>query len=150
MTLIVSSIRHAAFVVSNLENSLKFYQGMLGLELYRREIEVGDFIDKLTGINSVELEWAKLIIPKGGLIELLQYHSHPDLKNFHHDGAPSNKLGSSHVALTVHGLENIYSKIKAGGYITKSPVLLSPNGKAKILYAHDPDGSIIELIEDLP
>jgi len=51
--------------------------------------------------------------------------------------------------LTVHDLDNLYSKIKSGGYITKSPVLLSPNGKAKILYAHDPDGSILELIEDL-
>ena len=74
----ISSIRHIGFVVTDLEKSLKFYSGILGLELYRRYTEKGDFIDNLTGLKGVTLEWAKLIIPSGGLIELLQYHSHPD------------------------------------------------------------------------
>ena len=145
----VSSIRHAAFVVSDLERSLEFYQGILGLELYRRFTEEGEFIDDLTGFKSVKLEWVKLVIPKGGLIELLQYHSHPDMDNIYSQGAPSNKMGSSHVALTVHGLDEIYADIRKAGYITKSPVLMAPGGGAKILYAHDPDGAILELIEDL-
>ena len=145
----VSSIRHAAFVVSDLERSLEFYQTILGLELYRRFTEEGEFIDDLTGFRNVKLEWAKLIIPNGGLIELLQYHSHPDDDNIYAQGAPSNKMGSSHVALTVHGLDEIYNDIQKAGLTTKSPVLMSPNGKAKILYAHDPDGAILELIEDL-
>ena len=136
-------------MVSDLERSLEFYQGVLGLELYRRFTEEGKFIDELTGITCVKLEWAKLIIPKGGLIELLQYHSHPDDYNIYEEGAPSNKMGSSHVALTVHGLDEIYADIRKAGYTTKSPVLTAPSGKAKILYAHDPDGGILELIEDL-
>ena len=145
----VSSIRHAAFVVSDLENSLRFYQGILQLELYRRFVEEGEFIDKLTGLKNVKLEWAKFIIPSGGLIELLQYHTHPDKNNIMVKGFPSNKMGSSHVALTVHGLEDIYSNIIKSGYSTKSEILVAPGGKAKILYAHDPDGAILELIEDI-
>jgi catechol 2,3-dioxygenase-like lactoylglutathione lyase family enzyme len=146
----ISSIRHAAFVVRNMDESLKFYSGVLGLAIYRRQFEEGSFIDKLTGIEHVRLEWAKLIIPKGGLIELLQYHTHPDPTGANPPvPSPSNKLGSSHVALTVRDLSTLYKDLVANGYTCKSEPLISDNGKAKILYAHDPDGAILELIEDI-
>ena len=146
----ISSIRHIGFVVTNLEESLKFYSDILELELYRRFTEKGDFIDNLTGIKDVTLEWAKLIIPNGGLIELLQYHSHPDSAvNEKVKPSHSNKLGSSHVALTVNDLSTLYERLINHGYTCKSKPLITENGKAKILYAHDPDGSILELIEDI-
>ena len=145
----ISSIRHVGFVVSNLEDSLKFYSGILNLEIYRQYTEHGDFIDSLTGIKGVTLEWAKLIIPSGGLIELLQYHSHPESFESRDTGFPSNRLGCSHVALTVDDLAHIYDRLIESGYTCKSAPLIAPGGKAKILYCHDPDGAILELIEDL-
>mgnify|MGYP003956536401 CR=1 FL=1 len=146
----ISSIRHVGFVVKDLEESLKFYSGILGLEVYRRFTEEGDFIDSLTGIKKVKLEWIKLIIPKAGLIELLQYHSHPDLDVLDKvNRGASNRLGCSHVALTVNDLSALYERLKDQGYTCKSKPLISENGKAKILYAHDPDGAILELIEDI-
>ena len=60
----ISSIRHVGFVVKDLEESLKFYHEVLGLEIYRRFTEGGDFIDSLTGLKKVKLEWVKLIIPQ--------------------------------------------------------------------------------------
>jgi catechol 2,3-dioxygenase-like lactoylglutathione lyase family enzyme len=94
----ISSIRHVGFVVTNLEESLKFYSGILELEIYRRYTENGPFIDSLTGMKGVSLEWVKLIIPNGGLIELLQYHSHPmsdqEASNFE-----SNRLGCSQCSI---------------------------------------------------
>ena len=147
----VSSIRHAGIVVRDLDKSLAFYSGILGLELYRRQIEAqGEFIDRLVGINQVILEWAKVIIPSGGLIELLQYHSHPDPEvDKKPETYPSNKLGCSHVCLTVDNLSELYDKLIDNGYVCNSEPLLSPDGKVKILYCHDPDGVVLELIEDL-
>ncbi|MDC1023397.1 VOC family protein, partial [Alphaproteobacteria bacterium] len=137
----ITSIRHAAFVVSDLETSLKFYSDILGLKVYRRYVEEGDFIDTLTGIKSVKLEWVKLIIPQGGLIELLQYHSHPDTdKSNNLTRSSSNRLGCSHVALTVEDLSKLYKKIISHGFSCKSEPLIAPGGRAKILYCHDPDG----------
>lgn len=133
-----------------MEESLRFYSGVLGLSIYKRQFEEGSFIDSLTGIAHLRLEWVKLIIPNGGLIELLQYHSHPDPAAS--DIAvlsPSNKLGSSHVALTVSDLSTLYKDLINKGYTCKSEPLITENGKAKILYAHDPDGAILELIEDI-
>jgi catechol 2,3-dioxygenase-like lactoylglutathione lyase family enzyme len=145
----ISSIRHIGFVVTDLEESLKFYSGILGLELYRRFTEEGDFIDDLTGLKGVTLEWAKLIIPSGGLIELLQYHSHPNSSSTNKKGKDSNLLGCSHAALTVKDLTKLYKNLIEAGYTCKSEPLIAPGGKAKILYCHDPDGAILELIEDI-
>lgn len=145
----VAGFRHVGIVVRDIEKSLAFYQEVLGMEVYRRYVEEGPFIDELTGIQNVKLEWVKLIIPKGGLLELLQYHSHPDPETFTAPTlAPSNALGCSHVALTVKNLDELYSRIQSRGYFTKSPPLDTPNHAAKILYCHDPDGTILELIED--
>jgi catechol 2,3-dioxygenase-like lactoylglutathione lyase family enzyme len=144
----ISSIRHIGFVVRDIEESLKFYSGVLELDVYSRFTEKGRFIDNLTGIKDVTLEWVKLIIPNGGLIELLQYHSHPDSSN-QITNFPSNRLGCSHVALTSSNLDLLYRQLQRAGYFCKSKPLTTVNGKAKILYCHDPDGAIVELIEDL-
>lgn len=145
----ISSIRHVGFVVNDLDTSLKFYADILGLEICRRFTEEGEFIDSLTGLKNVKLEWVKLIIPGGGLIELLQYHSHPNEDTSSQSAFDSNQIGCSHVALTVDNLSKLYEKIKKAGYICKSEPLIAPGGKAKILYCHDPDGAILELIEDV-
>jgi catechol 2,3-dioxygenase-like lactoylglutathione lyase family enzyme len=145
----ISSIRHVGFVVTNLDESLKFYSEILGLKIYRRYIESGDFIDSLTGMKNVNLEWVKLIIPSGGLIELLQYHSHPQVNKSLVQVFPSNRLGCSHIALTVSDLSKLYINLIDAGYTCESEPLIAPGGKAKILYCHDPDGAILELIEDL-
>lgn len=146
----IIAIRHVGIVVRNLEKSLDFYSNVLGLGIYRRHLEEGSFIDELTGLTSVRLEWVKLVIPKGGLIELLQYHSHPDPETLASPRpSPSNALGCSHVALTVSNLDETYARIRANGYITKSPPIVTPNMAGKILYCHDPDGTILELIEDV-
>jgi len=147
----ISSIRHVGVVVRDLEESLKFYCGVLGLSIYRRHTEkTGEFIDSLTGIQRVTVEWVKLIIPKGGLIELLQYHSHPDPDCFKKaEPSPSNRLGCSHVALTVDDLSRLYEDLVKNEYVCNSEPLRSSDGKVKILYCHDPDGTILELIEDL-
>ena len=147
----ITSIRHVGIVVRNLDESLRFYCGLLGLAIYMRYVEEGEFIDSLTGIAHVKLEWVKLIIPEGGLIELLQYHSPPAPPGSMPPApAPSDRLGCSHVALTVQDLSTLYLELIRQGYTCKSPPLLAPGGKAKIVYCHDPDGVILELIEDLP
>ncbi len=148
--MIASRVRHTGFVVRNLEKSLKFYRDVLGLTVYKRETEQGDYIEKLVGIKGVRVEWVKLNVPEGGLIELLQYHSHPDTEaSKNPESLPSNKVSSGHIALTVKDLDALYQTLVKGGYKCNSAPLPGPTGKTKILYAHDPDGIILELVEDL-
>ena len=101
--MIVSRIRHTGLVVRDLERSIKFYCDVFGFSIYKRRIERHDgYINKLVGIEGIVLEWVKLSAPQGGLIELLQYHSHPDPDTFKKtENFTSNKLGCQHIALTV-------------------------------------------------
>ncbi len=142
----IKNMRHTGLVVRDLELSIKFYL-TLGFEVWKREVEQGNFIDKVTGINEVSLEWAKLRSPDGFLLELLQYHSHPDENVF--KNSKSNKLGCSHIAFTVNNISTICDHIKKnGGSVVNDPVV-SPDGKVKVVYCHDLDGILIELVEEV-
>jgi len=141
------NIRHTGLVVRDLKQSLHFYQDILGLSVWKRAREEGPFIEKLVGIPGVSLEWIKLKTGDDSLVELLQYHSHPDqtpIKN-----STSNQVGCSHVAFTVDNLEKVYRKLCNRGIHCNSEPLISPDGKAKVLYCHDPDGIILELVEEI-
>ena len=146
----VSAIRHVGIVVRDINKSSRFYADVLGLKVYMHNVEEGEFIETLTGLPGVKLEYIKFIIPKGGLIELLQYHrpTHEDAQ-LAPSPSRSNTIGCSHIALTVADLEATYKKVQDFGCTAKSAPLMTANGKAKILYCHDPDGVILELIEDI-
>lgn len=143
----ILATRHTGLVVRNLERSITFYRDVLGLEVWRRSIEESNYIDNVVGIPNVRLEWAKLKAPDGSVVELVQYHSHPSSTPL--ENAPSNRLGCSHIAFTVSDLDDACQKLIAEGFHCKSAPQISPDGQAKVTYCHDPDGVILELVEEL-
>lgn len=142
----IQNTRHTGLVVRNLGRSIAFYQA-LGLSVWKRELETGDFIDTVVGIPNVKLEWAKLRAPDGSLVELLQYHSHPLEQPS--TPASSNKLGCSHVAFTVGDLSAVCALVRSLGGSTVNPPAESPNGSVRVAYCHDPDGILLELVEEV-
>jgi len=142
----IQNIRHTGLVVRDLENSLKFYQA-LGLSLLQRETETGKFIETVVGLPGACVEWAKLLTPNGSVVELLQYHSHTSLQPI--KKSESNRLGCSHIAFTVKDIDSCCNLIcQLGGSIVDEP-MESPKGNVRVNYAHDPDGILIELVEEL-
>ena len=142
----ISRTRHTGLVVTNMDASISFYEN-LGLRVWKREVESGDFISHLVGLENVVIETAKLKVPDGSLLELLEYKSHPTEPMM-----PiylANKHGCSHVAFTVGAIEEMALKVvHNGGSIVNAPVL-SANGLVKVMYCHDVDGILIELVEEL-
>lgn len=143
----IINTRHTGLVVRNLEKSLAFYTEVFGLTLFSRAVEEGDFIEKLVGIPGVTLEWVKLQAPDGSLLELLQYHSHPDEAPL--EPAPANQLGCSHPAFTVEDVEAIRAKMEKRGCNIVHPPQQSPDGNVRVMYCHDPDGIALEVVEEL-
>ena len=94
----IKAVRHTGIVVRNLDESVKFYR-TLGFVEDNRDIEEGVFIDTVVGLQGAKLEWVKLKAPDGYLLELLQYHSHPEQKSIARQ--KSNQLGCPHLALKV-------------------------------------------------
>ena len=137
--------RHTGLVVRELERSLAFYIA-IGLRVWRRDVEIGSFISTLVGIQDVRLEWVKLQASDGSLVELLQYHSHPDTQPF--TEVPSNRRGCSHIAFTVADIDQTCKEIaRLGGSVINQPAL-APSGLVKVAYCHDPDGILMELVEE--
>ena len=144
--MMIKNIRHTGIVVNNLELMTNFYIA-LGFSKFMSGKEQGEFIDSVTGLKNVNLEWVKLKSKDGNLIELLKYYSHPD-KKFIDNNRNSNSHGCSHLAFTVDSAESICECIKNNGGNIINPPHLSPDNKVKVAYCHDPEGIIMEIVEE--
>jgi catechol 2,3-dioxygenase-like lactoylglutathione lyase family enzyme len=142
----ISKIRHTGIVVRDLEKSLYFYLN-IGFKLSTRQVEQGNFIDQVVGLDGVKVETAKLYSPCGSLLELLQYHSHSIKKKINNQ--KSNQLGTSHIALTVESIKSaIVEIVKLGGSKVNDPSL-SECGNYLVAYCHDPEGVLLEFVEEV-
>lgn len=138
--------RHTGLVVKDISASIVFYEE-LGLSVWKRENERGQFLSQVVGLENAEIETAKLKVADGSLLELLEYKSHPTKPTI--SNYPSNKHGCSHVAFTVQDVDEIYSKIiQLGGSIVNAPAV-SADGLVKVMYCHDLDGILMELVQEL-
>ncbi|MFH1369605.1 MAG: VOC family protein [Elusimicrobiota bacterium] len=142
------NIRHTGLVVKNLRNSIRFYRDFLGMKLWKTRAEKGAYIEKVVGIRNVKIKWAKLKAGNGSVIELLQYMNKKGPKK-RVSNYRSDKPGCSHVAFTVDNIGTFYDKMKKRGYHCVNKPQLSPDGRAKVMYCHDPDGIILEVVEEI-
>ena len=138
--------RHTGLVVKDISASIAFYEG-LGLSVWKHDNENGDFLSQVVGLKNAEIETVKLKLSDESVIELLEYKSHPTKPTI--SNYPSNKHGCSHIAFTVEDVEEISCKIlQLGGSIVNPPVV-SENGLVKVMYCHDLDGILMELVQEL-
>lgn len=139
-------LRHIGIVVRDLEKSISFYKDMFDLELINKMVEEGEYIEQLVGIKNASIYWAKLKAMDGTVIELLEYkNSEVQEKNNY----PANRLGCSHIAITVKDIEVIYNKLLEYDCKCEYKPIFSPDKKVKVMYAHDIDGTILEIVEEI-
>jgi len=139
------SIRHTGFVVADLERAINFYSKIFGFKLVARATETGAYIETLVGLSGACVEWAKMTDSDDKLLELLCYHSHPDILS----KSAVSRRDISHIALTVPNIdESVRLLVAAGG--TAGTIQQNPEKTVKVVYAHDLEGILIELVEVLP
>jgi len=141
----INSFRHTGIVVKDMERSLEFYRDLLGFSIIKDQIEAGKYIDIFLGLEGVEVRTVKMTLDKGSMLELLYFFSHPS------QNSPQKiyDLGCSHIALTVDNLDKTYDLLKNSGVHFNNPPQISPDGFAKVAFCRDPDGSYLELVEEL-
>jgi len=137
-------IRHTGIVVSDIDKSLHFYNELLGFKIVKDMREVGPFVDKILGLSGVSVRTIKMDAG-GSLIELLYFKSHP----VGSQPRSITSLGCTHIALTVDNLDDCFKMLKEANTFFVSEPQVSPDGNAKVAFCKDPDGTFIELVEEL-
>jgi len=142
----ISAIRHTGLVVTDMTRAMHFWCDLLGFRLVRQMDEAGPHIDAMMGLQGVKVNTAKLAAPDGHLIELLQFHSHPDKPTW--EGRPFS-TGFTHISLTVSDLDSLLERLVPLWVTVPAPPQLSPDGMVKVVYAQGPEGVLLELVEIL-
>lgn len=140
------ALRHAGIVVSEMERSLRFYCDMLGLRVAVDQLETGPFIEEILAKPGVRVRTVKLSAVEGPtFIELLEFEGSA--------GGPASadltRVGPTHAALTVENLESLHAALASGGVPFLSKPRVSPDGRARVAFCADPDGTMLELVEPL-
>ncbi|MGD8311452.1 MAG: VOC family protein [Gammaproteobacteria bacterium] len=120
--IVVESINHVSLLVSDTQRALRFYCGLLGLQVDVGRPELG-----------FHGAWLKV---GDGQIHLLELAGEPRSRDHVHGGR------DWHVALNVTGLEAVIQAFEAAGV----SYTLSRSGR-RALFCRDPDGNAIELVE---
>ena len=140
------NLRHIGIVVHNLDENIYFWTNIMGFKIEKQMKEIGENIDKITGLKNVKLTTIKLSDKQSNLIELLKFHSHPDKKQW--PGKPYS-TGITHIAFTVKDINSMIKQLNRRGYMNNLEPQISTDGKVKVLYAKGPEGLILELVEIL-
>lgn len=142
----ILATRHVGIVVCDIEKSLRFWRDVMGLSVVVDFREEGEFIDTVQHLDGVRLRMIKLTAPDGTMVELLQDDAHPT-------SAPSaNDLcdrGIRHIAFTVADVEAAWQTLKDEGCEVLSVPVTAPDGKARLFFARDPEGNLMELVQML-
>ena len=142
----IKGVRHTGIVVNDIENAIKFWVNLLGFKVVVDQIEEGEFIDKLLGLENVSVRTVKLVAQDGSLVELLHFISHKSLSTW--DGNPY-KTGLTHIAFNVTNISNVVSILEQNGYSQVNRYQKSLSGKVLVCYVKGFEGLLLELVEQL-
>jgi catechol 2,3-dioxygenase-like lactoylglutathione lyase family enzyme len=143
----VAGVDHVSVTTRDLDASIAFYEGLLGLSVAARGESQDEEIAEMMGLDRVRIQWADVDAGDGMVLELVQF--------LHPVGTPIARSlwdpGASHIGLLVDDIDAMRARlVEADVRVISKPVRLTEEGSwhgAKVLYAVDPDGAWIELVE---
>jgi catechol 2,3-dioxygenase-like lactoylglutathione lyase family enzyme len=140
----ILATRHCGIVVHDLERELRFWCDVMGFQVVVDFWEEGAFIDAVQALSGVRLHMIKLRAPDGSMVELLKDEAHPTLT------AERNDLcdrGIRHLAFTVADVAAAWETLRGAGCVTLSEPVIAPDGKARLFFARDPEGNLLEIVQ---
>lgn len=138
-------VSHIGICVSDWRRSLAFYRDCLGFE-HEHELEIsGEAASTLLRLDDVEFR-AIYLTRDGVRIELLHFeepgHRAGDVPR------PLNQLGLTHLSLRVDDLDAFLSELAAADVaIVDATRVESPDSGTRAIFITDPDGTLIELVQ---
>lgn len=145
----MKAIHHVGITVPDLERSIDFYHGVLGLEFSSEPSPVFDDprLGPAVGVPGANLKQVCLTCGDT-LVELLEY-TQPEPPN--EEPLPPNGIGAAHLAFRVDDIELSRAELEAKGVEFLSEVNVVDDGVLagwRWVYFTDPDGNTLELVEE--
>jgi diaminopimelate decarboxylase len=144
----VLGIDHVSITVADLDRSLEFYGGLLGLTVRDRgEIDPA-LIERMTGVAGTVVTYADVELGSR-VLELLQYETAELARPI----APRlSRPGGIHIGLGVDDAHAVYQRLAGAGNRPLSlPVALPEDGSdwsgSLVFYVRDPDGVTVEIVQ---
>ena len=139
-------IRHAGMVTKNINESMFFWNKLLGFKVKKILNEQGELLDKVLGYKGVKVKTIKLADYNGNLIEILYFQNLPKENNYRIK--PYTK-GMTHISVTVKNINKIFLKLVKKKIKFNAEPQKSEDGKVLMTYCRTPEGAFLELVEEL-
>ncbi len=140
----ILATRHTGIVVQDLEKSLRFWRDFMGMEVVIDFREEGEFIDTVQRLEGVRLRMVKLRAADGTMIQLLKDDAHSPNGRGHEELCD---YGIRHIAFTVPDIDHSWRVLRDANCDVLSEPVTSPDGKAKLFFARDPEGNYLEIVQ---
>ena len=150
--MLIQALYHTGLIVADLDRSLAFYTGVLGMRVERGPSELsGDWISAVVGYRGARIRLAFVGVGDGHSIELIQYLSPAGSRV----PAPAerNRVGATHVGMMVDDARAWYEHLRSAGIeVTGEPTLRDVEfpWARYAFYFRDPDGNWLEFAERAP
>ena len=144
---------HICIMVSDLKRSLPFYQDLLGFKNTLYDVtQPGEWfnastLDDILGVKNTATRIVVVADDTGAALELQQATNPLTTK------APDKYLrygatGITELGLAVSNIDHLFERVKAAGYETQTDYIWSPFPGLRSFLFYDPDGALIQAVED--
>ena len=139
-------MEHVGIVVDDLAAAIEFFVE-LGFERQGEGSVDGSWVDRIVGLDGVQVAYAMLQTPDGnGRLELVKFHSPPAQGGDRN--APANTRGIRHLAFAVDDIDAVVAGLRARGAELVGEVVRYED-IYRLCYVRGPEGIILELAEKI-
>lgn len=148
----IPEIAHVGIGVSNIEKEAAFYRDVMGFKVVLDTPVSGEELSRGVGLSRASIK-AKLFKVGSGktLFEIMEYLS-PVGRPRSEELKPCD-IGCIHVAFAVKDIDEVYKRLKARGVKFYAPPQTYGEDNPKVtgvkfVYFQDPEGNILEIIQE--
>jgi|SRR5687767_10578816 len=143
----IKRLDHVSVVVDDLEAAITFFTA-LGMTIEARMPIEGPWVDRINGIENVQVDIVMMRTPDGhGKLELTKFRN-PKLIEIEPAIAPANAMGLRSVMFTVESVDDSVARLRAKGAELIGEVVQYED-KYRLCYMRGPAGIIVALAEEL-
>lgn len=143
----IKRLDHISVVVDDLADAIAFFT-TLGMTVEGEALVEGDWVDRVNGIDGVQVDIVMMRTPDGnGRLELTKFRS-PELVPLEPAIAPPNALGLRSVMFAVESLDDTVARLRATGAELIGEVAQYED-MYRLCYVRGPAGIIVALAEEL-